>query len=152
MADAAKELHRSRELGDAAGLPQNPYRWRVALARIRQSEGDLRGAIGMLDEAEVCYVGDYFPPVRPISAIRARLFVALGELDRAVGWGHERGLSADDDPRYLREFEHLTLVRALVATTARSVRRFRSTERTVFWTGCCGRRRRGSGQEACSRS
>ena len=113
---ATEEFQRSRELGDAAGLPQNPYRWRVALARIRQSEGDLRGAIGMLDEAELYYVPDYFPPVRPISAIRARLFVALGELDRAVGWGHERGLSADDDVSYLREFEHLTLVRILVAT------------------------------------
>lgn len=33
----------------------------------------------------------------------------------ALDWAHERGLSVDDDLSYLREFEHVTLVRVLVA-------------------------------------
>ena len=33
---------------------------------------------------------------------------------RSSGWARERGLSVDDDLSYLREFEHLTLARALV--------------------------------------
>ncbi len=39
---AAQNLLRSQELGEHTGLPQNRYRWRVAMARIRQAEGDLR--------------------------------------------------------------------------------------------------------------
>jgi len=31
---ATQHLLRSKELGELAGLPKNPYRWRVAMARI----------------------------------------------------------------------------------------------------------------------
>ncbi len=33
----------------------------------------------------------------------------------AQGWARERGLSVDDAPSYLREFEHVTLARVLIA-------------------------------------
>jgi LuxR family maltose regulon positive regulatory protein len=33
---ATQHLLRSKELGEFAGLPQNRYRWRVAMARIRE--------------------------------------------------------------------------------------------------------------------
>ncbi len=43
--DVAKEhLVTGRELGEHAGLPQNAYRWHVAMARVRECEGDLDGA------------------------------------------------------------------------------------------------------------
>ncbi len=38
-----------------------------------------------------------------------------GRLGDAVDWTRERGLSAEDDLSYLREFEHLTLARVLLA-------------------------------------
>jgi hypothetical protein len=38
---AARLLARSRQLGEYSGLPQNPYRWRVATARLRQLQGDV---------------------------------------------------------------------------------------------------------------
>ena len=51
--DAARQhLQASSELGEHVGLPQNRYRWRVAMARIREAEGDLSGALELLDEAE----------------------------------------------------------------------------------------------------
>ena len=56
---AAADL--SRELGDENGFPQNPYRSRVAAARIRQALGDLDGAVALLDEAEHVYFGDFSP-------------------------------------------------------------------------------------------
>ena len=56
-----EQLLRSQELGEHLGLPQNPYRWRVAMARIREAEGDLDGALDLLDEAERLYVGDFSP-------------------------------------------------------------------------------------------
>jgi DNA-binding NarL/FixJ family response regulator len=36
-------------------------------------------------------------------------------LDDALAWARERGLSAEDDLSYLREFEHVTLARVLLA-------------------------------------
>jgi hypothetical protein len=58
---ATQQLLRSQELGEHTGLPQNRYRWRVAMARIREAEGDLGGALDLLNEAERLYVGDFFP-------------------------------------------------------------------------------------------
>ncbi len=107
-------LLRSQELGEHIGLPQNPYRWRVAMALIREAEGDLGGALDLLNEAERLYVSDYFPNVRPVPALRARVQVAQGALGDALGWARERGLSVDDDLSYLREFEHITLARVLL--------------------------------------
>jgi LuxR family transcriptional regulator, maltose regulon positive regulatory protein len=115
---ATHNLLRSQELGEHIGLPQNRYRWRVAMARIRQAEGDPSGALDLLNEAERLYVGDYFPNVRPVPALRARVLVAQGELGAALGWGRERGLSVEDDLSYLHEFEHITLARVLLARYA----------------------------------
>src|SRR5580704_14478648 len=112
---ATRQLLRSQELGEAVGLPQNRYRWRVAMARIREAEGDLGGALDLLNEAERLYVGDFFPNVRPVPALRARVRVVQGELGEALGWARERDLSADDDLSYLHEFEHITLARVLLA-------------------------------------
>jgi LuxR family transcriptional regulator, maltose regulon positive regulatory protein len=112
---ALQNLLRSQELGERNGLPQNRYRWRVAMARIRQAEGDLSGALDALGEAERLYVGDFFPNVRPVQALRARVLVAHGKWGEALGWARERGLSAEDDLSYLHEFEHVTLARVLLA-------------------------------------
>jgi LuxR family maltose regulon positive regulatory protein len=115
---ATQQLLRSQELGEHIGLPQNRYRWRVAMARIREAEGDLGGALDLLNEAERFYVSDFFPNVRPIPALRARVRVAQGELGEALGWAREQGLAVDDDLSYLREFEHITLARVLLARHA----------------------------------
>ena len=112
---ATRHLLTSQELGEHLGLPQNQYRWRVAMARIRQAEGDLAGALELLNQAERLYVSDMFPNVRPVAALKARVWIAQGSLGEALGWAHEQGLSTDDDLSYLREFEHITLARVLLA-------------------------------------
>ena len=112
---ATQHLLRSKELGEHTGLPQNPYRWRVAMARIREAQGDLDGALDLLHEAERLYVSDFFPNVRPVAALKTRVWVAQGRLGEALGWAREQGLSAEDDLSYLREFEHITLARVLLA-------------------------------------
>jgi LuxR family maltose regulon positive regulatory protein len=115
---ATQHLLHSQELGAHIGLPQNPYRWRVAMARIREAEGDLGGALDLLNEAEHLYVSDYFPNVRPVPALRARVLVAQGALGEALGWAREQGLSVHDDLSYPREFDHVTLARVLLAQAA----------------------------------
>jgi LuxR family maltose regulon positive regulatory protein len=112
---ATQYLLRSQELGEQNGLPQNRYRWRVAMARIRQAEGDPAGALDLLNEAERLYTGDFFPNVRPVPALKARVWITQGILGEALGWAREQGLSVDDELSYLREFEHITLARMLLA-------------------------------------
>jgi LuxR family maltose regulon positive regulatory protein len=115
VAAASHELDLSRELGDENGFPQNPYRSRVAAARIRQAVGDLGGAVALLDEAEHVYFGDFSPDVRPVAAVRARVWIAQGRLPDASRWGGEQGLTATGDLTYLHEFEYATLARLLLA-------------------------------------
>jgi len=112
---ATQHLLQSQELGKLAGLPQNDYRWRVAMARILGAEGNLDGALNLLNEAEHLYVGDFFPNVHPIAALKARLLISHSQLGKALNWARERQLSADDDLSYLREFEHITLAKVLLA-------------------------------------
>jgi LuxR family maltose regulon positive regulatory protein len=112
---ATQHLLRSQELGEFARLPQNRYRWGVAMARIREAQGDLDGALDLLDEAERLYMSDFFPNVRPVAAFKTRVWVAQGRLGEALGWAREQGLSAQDELSYLREFEHITLARVLLA-------------------------------------
>ncbi|HET7351431.1 MAG TPA: LuxR C-terminal-related transcriptional regulator [Marmoricola sp.] len=115
LAAAAHHLERSRVLGDAGGLPQHPYRSRVAQAGLAAAEGDVARAVELLDDAERVYFGDFAPNVRPIPSMRARLHLALGNLDAAASWARARRLSAGDQLSYLREHEHLTLAMVLLA-------------------------------------
>jgi LuxR family transcriptional regulator, maltose regulon positive regulatory protein len=112
---AAQHLLRSKEQGEHAGFPQNRYRWCVAMARLREAQGDLDGALDLLHEAEHLYVSDFFPIVRPVTALKARVWIAQGKLGEALDWAREQGLSVRDDLGYLREFEHITLAKLLVA-------------------------------------
>lgn len=112
---AMQHLLRSKELGERTGLPPNQSRWHVAQARIREAQGDLDGALDLLHEAERLSTRDFFPNVRPVPALVARILVAQGRLGEALSWAREQGLSVSDAPHYLREFEHITLARILLA-------------------------------------
>ena len=113
--DAARHLDTSKELGESAGLPQHAYRWRVTMARLCRANGDLDGALALIDEAAPLYDTDFSPPVRPVAAIRARVQLAHGDLDAAYRWATDRGLTVDDELSYVHEYEHVTLTRVLIA-------------------------------------
>jgi len=119
LAGAARHLQQATDLGEANGLPQNPYRSRVAAAGIRQAEGDPEAALQLLAEADRLYATDYSPEVRPVGALKARVWIANGMLSEARSWARERGLSARDDLSYVREFEHITLARLILARGSR---------------------------------
>jgi LuxR family transcriptional regulator, maltose regulon positive regulatory protein len=112
---AAELLQRSHDLGEQFALPQNAYRWRAVMARIKEAAGELDAAVHLLGEAEEVYVGDFSPNVRPIPALRARVYLAQGRMDDALRWARERGLTSHDDLAYLSEFEHITLAMVLLA-------------------------------------
>lgn len=112
---AWQHLAHSRQLRPENGLPQNPYRSRVAAALIHQAEGDSDAALGLLDEAARVFDGDFSPDVRPVAALRARVLIAQGRLADARAWARGRGLAPTDDLDFVHEFEHATLARLLLA-------------------------------------
>ncbi len=114
LESARSLLVRSEALGEQFGLPQNRYRAQVAMARLRLAEGDLVEAVGLLDQAERSYVGDFSPNVRPVPAVRARAWIVQGRTASALDWARANGLSVADELSYVREYEHLTLARALL--------------------------------------
>ncbi len=83
---AARHLDAARALGETAGLPQHPYRWRVAAARLHLAAGDGPAALALLDEAVARYNTDMSPPVRPAAAVRARAHLAAGDVAAARRW------------------------------------------------------------------
>ena len=117
---AADHLRVSDDLGDVGGLAQNPYRWRVAMAQLRLTEGNADAALVLLKDAERVFVSEYYPLTRPIPAQAARIRAGQGRLREASAWVRERGLSVDDDLTYVGEYEHITLARVLLAQGART--------------------------------
>jgi LuxR family transcriptional regulator, maltose regulon positive regulatory protein len=112
---ATQHLLTSQALGELAGLPQNPYRWRAAMARIKQTLGDPDGALELLDQAERLYDGNFSPNVRPVASRKTRVWVSMGRLDEALNWVRKQGLSVENELGYLSEFDHITLARVLLA-------------------------------------
>ena len=86
----------------------------ATLAWIRQASGDPAGAREAIGEARQAAPGPA-GLLNPVPAQHARLLLAQGNLTEAARWTTEGGLSADDEPDYPREREHLVLARVLLA-------------------------------------
>jgi len=87
---------------------------------LHEIEGDLDAALGRLDEAERRFIRTPMPDVRPMGALRARIWIEQGRLDEALAWARRRNLTVDDDLDYLHEFDHMTLARLLLARHERT--------------------------------
>jgi LuxR family maltose regulon positive regulatory protein len=112
---AAQHLSTSQKLGEQNTLTDWPYRLCVSQARLKEVQGNLAGALALLDEAERVHIRSPLPDVRPVAALKTRIWLKQGRLAEALRWAREQGLSADDDLRYTCEFEHVTLARVLIA-------------------------------------
>jgi LuxR family maltose regulon positive regulatory protein len=112
---ATQCLVRSKELGEHGALPDWQHSWYLAQARLKEAQGDLNGALDVLGEVERLSFRGARPDVRPVAALKTRVWIRQDQLAEALGWVREQGLSVDDDLSYLREFEHVTLARVLIA-------------------------------------
>ncbi|HWI00235.1 MAG TPA: LuxR C-terminal-related transcriptional regulator, partial [Propionibacteriaceae bacterium] len=115
LTSAEAHLESARVLGERASITENRYRWFVVMAQVRAASGDYDNAMRLLDQAEAQYRRGFYPEVRPIAAMKARIQIAAGDLSSASEWAEDRAISVDDQPDYLREYEHLTLARLLLA-------------------------------------
>ena len=80
---------------------------------------------------------------------KTRVWVAQGRLAEALGWAREQGLSAEDELSYLHEFEHITLVRVLLARyQERPCRQRHSMRRSGYWSASSKPRKKVGGWEA----
>jgi LuxR family maltose regulon positive regulatory protein len=112
---AERYLLTSEALGEPAALPDWPCRLCLCQALVKQAQGDLEGALDFFEAAERLYSSIAIPDTRPISALKARVWILQERLTEAQAWTQERGLSVNDELSYLHEFEHLTLVRLFIA-------------------------------------
>ncbi len=111
---ARAQLDAAASLDESSALPDRHRRF-MAMSRVAAHDGDTRGAIDLLDRAQQHAVAGFLPEIRPIPAMRARLLIADGRLSEAADWAREEGVSATEAVGFLREFDHLTLVRLLLA-------------------------------------
>jgi LuxR family transcriptional regulator, maltose regulon positive regulatory protein len=112
---AEEHLESARVLGERASITENRHRWYVVMAQVHVTHGDYDAAMRLLDQAEALYRHGFYPDVRPIAAMRARVQIAAGDLSSAGAWADDQGIGVDDQPDYLREYAHLTLARLLLA-------------------------------------
>jgi LuxR family maltose regulon positive regulatory protein len=108
---AARYLQTAAGLGQRTTLVDWAYRWNMAQARLNESAGEWDAALNLLDEAGRVYVKNPIPLLQPVGAIKTRIFIKQGRLDKAAAWAHECGRSATDEVNYLGEYEYLTLAR-----------------------------------------
>jgi ATP/maltotriose-dependent transcriptional regulator MalT len=89
----------------------------VALARVRQAQGDAEGAQALIQMIEQGLQMHRFPPhnAAPLAAWHARLALQQGDLAVAWRWVQDRQLRVDEEPDPPREVEYLTWARVLLA-------------------------------------
>jgi LuxR family maltose regulon positive regulatory protein len=108
LASAEAHLQTARVLGERGSITENRHRWFVVMAQVQAARGDYDAAEALLDQAEAIYRRGFYPDVRPIAAMKARVRIAAGDLSPALS-------RSGPDPDYLHEYEHLTLVRLRLA-------------------------------------
>ena len=108
---AGQHLLEGFELGRQTMIVDWAYRKSLTQAHLKESKGDLDHALNLLDEAQRFYVRTPQPNLRPVDAIKAQIYLKQGNLWRAQEMARTSGLSLNDAPDYLREFERLTMVR-----------------------------------------
>lgn len=113
LESAEREIETAQRVG--VYPPRTPFRLCLARAHLLQCRGDFVSAIEQLDEAERLQVRGAVPDYRPVAAWRVRLFIAQENLTEAEQWARQVGVSAADELRYDREYEHITLARLLLA-------------------------------------
>jgi LuxR family maltose regulon positive regulatory protein len=85
----------------------------VSLARLKTGLGDWSGAFAALEELEELVQKSSHPFTPFVEALRARLWVARGEVDQVTRWVQTAGLTTDDKIDFMQAGLYFILARAL---------------------------------------
>jgi LuxR family maltose regulon positive regulatory protein len=91
----------------------------VLLSRLKQARGDLDGAQQAIDRAEELtrLHAMALRAVSWVNAFQVRLWLAQGNLEAAIRWAEESGITIADEFSYLREAEYFSLGRVYLASS-----------------------------------
>ena len=117
---ARAHLERAAVLGERGAMTESRYRWFVAMAQVARAEGDPQEAISAARQGGGAVPAGLLsrtcvPSLRDQGSGRIAARRPLG--GRRVG--AERGVVHGGQVRYLHEFDHLTLVRLVLARHGR---------------------------------
>jgi LuxR family maltose regulon positive regulatory protein len=112
---ASQLLQKGESLREQISISGAAYLWWLVKAQITAAQGDFDAAFDQLHEAARLYRRSPVPNFRPVEALKVRWWLQQGRLTEALEWLQESGLSLDDSPNYLQEYEHLTLARVAMA-------------------------------------
>ena len=76
LTGAQAHLDVAKVLGERASITENRHQWYVVSAQVRAATGDHSAAIELLDQAQTLYRPGFYPDIRPIPAMRARVHIA----------------------------------------------------------------------------
>jgi LuxR family maltose regulon positive regulatory protein len=96
-------------------MKENRFRLFVVMAKVAAVEGDLQRAEVHLEHAEHLHRPVFMQELRPIPAMRARVWITQGRLAEAAEWARSACVTAADEVDHLREFDLFTLARLLIA-------------------------------------
>ncbi|PMB09481.1 helix-turn-helix transcriptional regulator [Fischerella thermalis CCMEE 5273] len=120
LESAAQHLSASIERGIQAQQPGVMMGY-ITLARVLMAQGETQAAWQAIWAAEQCQPW-LWPTILSVAACKARLHLAQGNLESAIAWAEDSGLSVDDELRYSftdrllcgSELDYLTLARVLL--------------------------------------
>jgi len=112
---ARQYLQRGIEVNRQSPLQLCHYRIMLTRACEKQDQGDLDGAISDLEQAEQLFYRNVIPEFQSVGALRTRVWIKQGRLDKALAWVHAQKLSVEDEASFPCEFEHITLARYFIA-------------------------------------
>jgi len=115
MGAAKKHLQKSEELGEQPAFPPWYRHLIFAHYRVLETQRDWEGITELLSEADHLYYRHPIPDIRPLKALIARTWLLQDKLDDVQNWARAQRLSINDDLTYIHEFEHVLLVRLLIA-------------------------------------
>ena len=115
LAEAEDELATAAALAERASITENQHQWPTVAAGVRAAQGEYEQALRLLNEATRLYRAGFYPDLRPLAAVKARVHLTRGDLDAVLRWTAEENLEFDDQAEFAREYAHLTLVRAHLA-------------------------------------
>ncbi|MEM7112127.1 MAG: LuxR C-terminal-related transcriptional regulator [Chloroflexota bacterium] len=115
---AVQYLSKGQSIIEQVIIPTSEYRLHKVMAQIKEAEGDFAGALTLLDVAERLQQPAAFPDLRPIPAIRAKLWVRQGRVAEAIKWANSVSDAVSAESTYRREFELMTYARAKLAQYA----------------------------------